>query len=84
MSESFDFTKDAQRFFKDKIHSLSNAISHESDPSKIESLKLQLKFAQEDWKKYSELHEKINQLRNDQQNNSGKEIQYCKSHFWLL
>lgn len=84
MSESFNFTKDAQKFFKDKIHSLSNAISHESDPTKIRNLELQLHYAQEDWKKYSDLHEKINQLFNDKQKNPVNYIQYCKSHFWLL
>ena len=84
MSEYFNFTKDAQKFFKDKIHSLSNAISHEDDPSKIENLKIQLKYAQEDWKKYSELHKKINHQHNEPQNNSEKDILYCKSHFWLL
>ena len=69
MSESFDFTKDAQKFFKDKIHSLSNAISHEDDLTKIKNLKLQLKYAQEDWKKYSNLHEKINQSSDHIQKN---------------
>ena len=62
MSEYYDFPKDAQRFFKDKIHALSNAISHESEPEKLTKLKLELAYAEDDWKRYTELREKINSL----------------------
>lgn len=86
MNESFDFAKDAQKFFKDKIHSLSNAIAHENDSNKIAKLKLQLVYAEEDWKKYSELYKKMNQqiMEKQVQNSSKNDVQYCKTHFWLL
>ena len=38
MTQAYDFCKAAQKFFKDKIHSLSNAIAHEQDPQKIQKL----------------------------------------------
>ena len=55
MNESLDFGKEAQKFFKDKIHALNNAISHESDPEKIRELESLLKYAEDDWKKYTDL-----------------------------
>lgn len=87
MNESFDFTNDAQKFFKDKIHALSNAISHEDEPAKISKLKIQLSYAEADWKRYTELHQKIihsNLESNKLDNDSDSLNQYCKTHFWLL
>ncbi len=55
MTQAYDFCKAAQKFFKDKIHSLSNAIAHEQDPEKIQKLELLLTEAQKDWKKYTKL-----------------------------
>ena len=83
MNEYSDFPKDAQRFFKDKIHALSNAISHESEPEKITKLKLELAYAEADWKRYTELCEKINSISIPKQEQK-KDITYCKKHFWLL
>ena len=83
MSEYSDFPKDAQRFFKDKIHALSNAISHESEPEKMTKLKLELAYAEADWKRYTELREKINSISASKQAPK-KDITYCKKHFWLL
>ena len=83
MSEYSDFPKDAQRFFKDKIHALSNAISHESEPEKLTKLKLELAYAEADWKRYTELREKINSLSIPKREPK-KDITYCKKHFWLL
>lgn len=83
MSEYSDFPKDAQRFFKDKIHALSNAISHESESEKITKLKLELAYAEADWKRYTELREKISSLSIPKQE-PNKDIKYCKKHFWLL
>ena len=82
MSEYSDFPKDAQRFFKDKIHALSNAISHESEPEKLTKLKLELAYAEADWKRYTELREKIDSLSTKKE--PKKDITYCKKHFWLL
>lgn len=86
MNEFFDFTKDAQKFFKDKIHALNNAISHENDPEKISKLKVQLRYAQKDWEKYLELQKTLLDSRKEKSayTNSGKIILYCKNHFWLL
>jgi hypothetical protein len=84
MNESFDFIKDAQDFFKDKIHALSNAIAHETDSAKISKLKSQLRYAENDWKKYTELYEKRNDSDFEQPARNIADIQYCKKHFWLL
>ena len=86
MNESFDFMKDAQNFFKDKIHAINNAIAHEDNPTNISKLKFQLSHAESDWKKYSELRQKlfVTNQENQSRDNSGKVVQYCKNHFWLL
>lgn len=86
MNESFDFVKDAEKFFKDKIHALNNAISHEDNSENISKLKFQLNHAELDWKKYSELRQKMFKINEEKRSNanSGKVIQYCKNHFWLL
>jgi hypothetical protein len=55
MTLAYDFCKEAQKFFKDKIHSLSNAIAHEQDPANIEKLESMLAEAQKDWEKYTKL-----------------------------
>ena len=84
MSEFSDFPKDAQRFFKDKIHALSNAISHESDSSNLAKLKLELAYAEADWKRYTELREQVISNSEKLVEDSEKGIKYCKKHFWLL
>ena len=58
MTLADDYCKEAQKFFKDKIHSLSNAIAHEQDPIKIEKLESMLTEAQKDWEKYTKLLER--------------------------
>ncbi len=55
MSQAYEFCKEAQKFFKDKIHSLTNAIAHEQDPETIQKLESMLTEAQKDWEKYSKL-----------------------------
>ncbi len=86
MNEYFDFTKDVQKFFKDKIHALGNAIAHEADPAKISKLELQLSYAEADWKKYTNLRQKMisSDFEKPDENGSRNDIQYCKKHFWLL
>lgn len=89
MNESLNFGKEAQKFFKDKIHALNNAISHESDPEKIHKFELLLRYAEDDWKKYTNLIDKQNSNNYVSKDNSSKnkpshEIQYCKQQFWLL
>ena len=65
MNEYFDFMRDAQKFFKDKIHALNNAIAHEDNPANISKLKFQLSHAELDWKKYSELRQKLFQTNQE-------------------
>ena len=60
MTYAHDFCKDVQKFFKDKIHSLNNAISHEQDPDTIQKLELLLIVAQKDWEKYTKLLDENN------------------------
>ena len=55
MTIAYDFCKEAQKFFKDKIHSLSNGIAHEQDPDNIKKLESMLTEAQKDWEKYTKL-----------------------------
>lgn len=55
MSQANEFCKEAQKFFKDKIYSLSNAIAHEQNPENMQKLESMLSEAQKDWKKYSKL-----------------------------
>ena len=55
MSQANEFCKEAQKFFKDKIHSLNNAIAHEQDTDTIQKLESMLSEAQKDWEKYSKL-----------------------------
>ena len=55
MTIAYDFCKEAQKFFKDKIHSLSNAIAHEKDSANIKKLESMLAEAQKDWEKYTRL-----------------------------
>jgi len=55
MTQAYDFCKATQKFFKDKIHSLNNAIAHEQDPEKIQKLESLLTEAQKDWEKYTKL-----------------------------
>ena len=55
MSQADEFCKEAQKFFKDKIYSLSNAIALEQNPENMQKLESMLSEAQKDWKKYSKL-----------------------------
>ena len=88
MNNSLDLYKEAQKFFKDKIHALNNAISHESDPDKIQKLESLLRYAEDDWKKYTSLinERDSNDLLKEEisKSNSLHDIQYCKQQFWLL
>ena len=61
MTLSIEYCKESQKFFKDKIHAITNAISHASDPNEIHRLELLLSYAEKDWEKYTKL---IDEIRN--------------------
>jgi len=55
MTLSYQYCKESQKFFKDKIHAITNAIAHDLDQKEIKRLELLLSNAEKSWGQYTKL-----------------------------